>query len=160
MNTNIMKKNNGNSAMPVRSLTGWMDHVLQNNLNRFFNDDFWGADTLLSNSSSVPVNIRETDKTYELQLVAPGLKKEDFKLQLNDDLLTVSFEHNEQNEEEDKKEGWLRKEYRTQSFSRSFNLTDSVDVQKINASYREGILNVTLPKKEGAQRISRNIEIK
>jgi HSP20 family protein len=160
MTTNIMKRTNGETGRPVRSLTGWVDEVLQNKLNRFFNDDHWGFDGLSTNSSAIPVNIRETDKSYELQLVAPGLRKEDFKLQLNGDLLTVSFENNEQNEQQDQNEGWLRKEYRMQSFTRSFNLADTVDVQKINASYNDGILNVTLPKKEGAQRVTKNIEIK
>jgi len=156
MTANIMKRNNGSSAAPTRSLTGWVDQVLQNNLNRFFNDDFWGSDA----ATNVPVNLRETDKNYELDLVAPGLKKEDFKMQLNGDVLNVSFEHKEQDEEEDKKAGWLRKEYRMQSFSRSFNLADTVDAQKIQASYTDGILRVTLPKKESAQRITRDIEIK
>jgi HSP20 family protein len=160
MATNIMKRTNGAPGRPVRSLTGWVDEVLQNNLNRFFNDDYWGFDGLNTNGLTVPVNIRETDRSYELQLVAPGLKKEDFKLHLNGDMLTVSFEHKEQNEQDDKNEGWLRKEYRMQSFTRSFNLADTVDVQKINASYTDGILSVNLPKKEGAQRITKTIEIK
>ncbi|HYC39235.1 MAG TPA: Hsp20/alpha crystallin family protein [Chitinophagaceae bacterium] len=155
MTTGIIKRNNGSSALPVRTLNGWVDQVIQNSLNRFFSDDFWG---FTPGTQTVPVNLRETDKTYELELVAPGLKKEDLRLQVSGDLLTISFEQKERDETEEN--GWLRNEYRMQSFSRSFNLIDTVDVQKIEARYTDGILRVTLPKKESAQRINRNIEIR
>jgi HSP20 family protein len=106
------------------------------------------------------VNVQETDKSYEMDLVAPGLKKEDFKISVNGDMLTVAFEHKEENNQENKEEGWLRREFRMQSFSRSFSLDDSVDMNKIAASYKDGLLHLSLPKKEGAQRINRTIEIK
>lgn len=159
MATNIMRRNQGNPGMPTRSVTSWMDQVFQDNLSRFFNDDFWGFSGL-EQQGSVPVNLRETDKTYELELVAPGLRKEDFKLNVSNDNLTVSFEHKEENEQEKKDEGWLRKEFRMQSFSRSFHLDENVDANKITATYNNGILQLTLPKKENAQKISRTIEIK
>jgi HSP20 family protein len=159
MASNIMRRNQRDTGMPSRSLTGWMDQVFQDNLNRFFNDDFWGF-TGQEMQGNVPVNLRETDKTYELEVVAPGLRKEDFKLNVNNDTLSVSFERKEENSEEKKEDGYLRKEFRMQSFSRSFHLDDSVDVNKIAASYNNGILQLTLPKKENAQKISRQIEIK
>jgi len=153
-----MKRDNGSSNMPS-TFTGLVDQLFQDNLTRFFNDDFWGSGSV-SRSSQVPVNIKETDKTYEMELVAPGLKKEDLKLNVSNDMLTVSFEHKEENNQENENEGWLKREYRHQSFSRSFSLDDTIDANKISAKYQDGVLHLSLPKKEGAQKISKNIEIK
>ncbi len=93
---NIMKRNKGNgSAVASRSLMpfgGLVDSVFGNTLSRFFDDDFWGFNGLVS-SSEVPVNIRETDKSYEMEVAAPGLKKEDFNVNISNNMLTVSFEH-------------------------------------------------------------------
>jgi HSP20 family protein len=161
---NIMKRNNRNSgalattpsAMPF---SGWIDSVLQNALSRFFDDEPWGFDDRL-NSYQVPVNIRETDKAYEMEVLAPGLKKEDFNVDISNNMLTVSFEHKEENKEENKSEGYLRQEYRMQSFARSFALDDTVDADKIMAQYKDGVLHLTLPKKEGAQKITKSIQVK
>ena len=154
----IVRRNNGTSNMPAKTFSSWVDQLLQNNLNSFLNDDNW-AFSASDAHGTVPVNLKETGNTYELELIAPGLKKEDFKLNVSNDLLTVSFEQKEEQQEENQAEGWLRKEFRQQSFSRSFNLGDSVDVNKINAVYNNGILNMTLPKKENAQRLSKTIQV-
>jgi HSP20 family protein len=130
-----------------------------NTLSRFFDDDFWGFNGSLT-SRQVPVNIRETDKTYEMEVVAPGLRKEDFNVSISENMLTVSFEHKEENKEENKSEGYLRQEYRMQAFSRSFTLDDTVDAEKISAQYKDGVLHLSLPKKEGAQRIAKSIQVK
>ncbi len=159
MTNSIIKKTNGTSNLPTRPVTGLIDQLFQNNLNRFFNDDFWGFNGI-EHQATVPVNLKETDKAFEMQLVAPGLKKEDFKLNVTNELLTVSFEQKEEQEQESKNDGWLRKEYKMQSFNRTFNLDDSVDINKISAVYNNGILHLTLPKKENAQRISKSIEVK
>jgi len=158
MNT-LMKRSNGHSNVPATGFSGMVDKIFQDNLSRFFDDGFWGFNGL-DRSANVPVNVRQTDKSYELELVAPGLRKEDFKININGDMLTVSFDHREENNQERKDECWLRKEYRMRSFSRSFNLDDTVDVNKISAKYSDGILQLSLPVKEGAQPISRTIEIK
>ena len=155
--SSIMKRETGNENMPT-TFGGLVDQLFQDNLSRFFNDDFWGFSGL-NRSAQVPVNIKETGKNYEMELVAPGLKKEDLKLNVSGDMLTVSFEHKEENKQENESEGWLKREYKHQSFSRSFNLDDTVDANKITAKYQDGVLHLTLPKKEGAQRISKNIEI-
>ena len=151
--TNIIKKDNGRPA----TFGSVVDQLFQTNMDRFFDDRFWGFNGLQA-PASVPVNIRETDKTYELEVVAPGLRKEDFNLQLTGDALTVSFEHKEQ---ENEKEGnrWLRREYRSRSFLRTFTLDETVDAGKATARYENGVLWLTLPKKEQAQRVSRTIEI-
>ena len=155
--TTVMKRENGSAAMPT-TFSGLVDQLFQDNLSRFFNDDFPGfPGSMIPNN--IPVNIRETDKSYEMELIAPGLKKEDLKLNCTGDQLTVSFEHKEENEQGNKQESWLRREYRHQSFTRSFNLNDSIDANKIAAKYEDGILRLTLPKKEQAQRISKNIEV-
>ena len=159
MTTSIIKRNNGASATPARTLSTWVDQLLQDNLNRFFHDDLWGFSGV-NHQVNVPVNLRETDKTYEMELVAPGLSKQDFKLNVANDMLTVSFERKEEQSQENKDEGWLRREYGLQSFTRSFNLGETVDVNKISAVYDNGILHLTLPKKENAQRMSKTIEVK
>ena len=155
----IIKTNNGNATMPAKTVSNWMDQIFQDNLNRFFNDDFWGFKGL-DHQVSIPVNVRETDKSYEMSLVAPGLRKEDFKLSVTDELLTISYEQKEEQNEENKEEGWLRKEYRMQSFTRNFILDDSVDIDKISASYDNGILHLSLPKKENARKLSKSINVK
>ena len=162
MTTNIMKRN-GAENTPARPATTWVDQLLQDNLNQFFTMDF-PSFGLRKNASTVPVNLKETDKTYEMEIMVPGLQKEDIKLQATNDLLTISYERETKNEENSGKgnseEGWLRKEYRLESFSRSFTLDDTVDVNKISAAYEQGVLKLTLPKKEHAHKISKNIEIK
>ena len=159
MKTSIIKRNNGNTALPSGTASNWVDQLFQSNLNRFFNDDFWGFSGI-DQQVNVPVNVRETGQGYEMSLIAPGLRKEDFKLNVTDDLLTVSYEQKQEHNEESAQEGWLRKEYKMQSFSRSFNLDDSVDVNKITASYDNGVLHLSLPKKENARRITKTIEIR
>ncbi len=156
MNT-LMKRTNG--TVPATTFSGMVDRLFQNNVNRFFDDDFWGFDGV-ARMVNVPVNIRETEKSYELQLVAPGLKKEDFKVNVGADLLTVSFEQAEENNQTGQSEAWLRKEYHKRSFTRSFTLDDAIDANKIEANYTDGILHLTMPKKESAQSVSRTIEIK
>jgi HSP20 family protein len=152
--TNIIKKDNRQPA----TFGSVVDQIFHNNLSRIFDDAFWGFDGLQSRSQ-LPVNIRETDKTYEMEVVAPGLRKEDFQLNVAGDLLTVSFDRKEEKSEENKKNGWLRKEYGVRSFSRSFTLDDTVNADGASAHYQDGILYVSLPKKEHAQQLSRTIQV-
>jgi len=113
-------------------------------LNEFFGDDwFRGVQT----GTRVPaVNIHETNTSYELELAAPGLKKSDFKISVDGDVLTISAEKKEEKEEKHRKV--TRREFNFTSFSRSFTLPDSVDADKIKASYEDGVLKLELPKKE------------
>ncbi|MBN8854247.1 MAG: hypothetical protein BGO55_07615 [Sphingobacteriales bacterium 50-39] len=150
---NIIKKADNRPA----TFGSVVDELFQSNFNRFFDDRLWGFNGLPSDTR-VPVNIVETDTTYEVQVVAPGLKKEDFQLAFTGDTLTVSFEHNDQKMEGDQRK-WIRREYRSTSFSRSFTVDSTVDVEKANARYDNGILSLTLPKREEAKRISRKIEV-
>ncbi len=158
MNT-LMNRTNSNGNMPVTTFSGLVDKIFQGNVNRLFDDDFWGFSNV-SYNVGVPVNLKETDTSYELELAAPGLKKEEFGINVNRDMLTISFEQKEEQNQQNKEEGWLRKEYQKRSFTRIFKLDDAVDANKIEANYTDGILHVSLPKKERAQTISRTIEIK
>lgn len=155
--TNMIKRANGTSPMPF---AGLMDSVFQNNLSRIFDDSLWGPEGSWGRSK-VPVNILEGDRHYELEVIAPGLKREDLQVQINDNLLTVSFEQRDEKVEEGAEDAnWLRKEFLMQAFTRSFTLDDTVDANAIGAAYQDGILKVRLPKKEGAQKISKAIEVK
>jgi len=155
MTTTIAKRQND---MPSVSFGNLVDNMFQNNLRRFFDDNFWDAGHQLP-SASVPVNVRETDQQYELDVIAPGCKKEDFNININDNLLTISFNSKSENTSA-QKAGWVRNEYVRRSFSRSFTLDDTVDVNKINATYTDGVLHLTLAKNEKAKKFSKNIEIR
>ncbi len=157
MSTNqIMKKNNG-SPIQGRSMTNWVDQILQDNLNRFFNDDFFTSGS--KTHFQVPVNFSETDQSFEMELIAPGLRKEDLKINVTGDVLSVSYESTEEQNEKKENEQWLRKEYSMQTFSRSFKLDVTVDMHNISARYQNGILYLSLPKQEKAKRISKSIDV-
>lgn len=119
-------------------------------MNKFFYDDNWS-------NTTAPVNIKETENGYELHLVAPGLKKEDFKINVDDNVLKISFEHKEENKSEGDK--WLRNEYRFRSFKRNFTLNENINAEGITARYNDGILNVMLPKKEATEKTTKDITV-
>lgn len=106
---------------------------------------------------SVPVNVKETESSYELEVVAPGFDKADFNVNLEQQLLTISAE--KQASEQEKKEKHIRKEYSFRSFKRSFTLDDKIDATNIEASYINGILRLNLPKLVTVK-ASKAIEIK
>lgn len=94
----------------------------------------------------VPVNVIETEKSYLLNVVAPGFEKTDFKVNLDSNLLTVSADKKTDSTEETRKE--IRREYSFRSFKRSFTLDEKIDATNIEASYINGVLTLNLPKKE------------
>lgn len=98
-------------------------------------------------SSYVPVNILETEKEFELQVFAPGIKKEDFKISVEKNILSISYDHKEESTENDANK-WVRKEFITKSFKKSYTLNEKIDVTNIAAKFNDGILTVTVPKKE------------
>jgi len=136
--TALMKVQNG-STLP--SLSNWMDE--------WFNRDF---NSLLSpNNWYMPrVNIKETDEHFMLELAAPGMAKSDFDIELDNGFLTISSEI--KHEDKDEQEHYTKREFYHQAFKRSFSLPDSVNMDKVSAEYRDGILFVNLPKKEEAKR--------
>ena len=127
---------------------GILENVVNSNLSHL-NDEL--------KTSSVPVNILETDKSYELHVVAPGLKKEDFKLGIEKNILNISFEQKEENKEQAGK--WIRSEYQMKSFKRSFTLNEKIEASGIAAKYADGVLIVSLPKKEVAEPTAQEIPV-
>jgi len=98
---------------------------------------------------AIPVNIKETEKEYVLEVVAPGMKKEDFKVELNNNMLTISSEKRDEQEENNNEGRFNRREFSYQSFQRSFQLAkDVVDADNIQAKYENGLLHLLIPKRE------------
>jgi HSP20 family protein len=120
---------------------------------RFF-DDFFTRELNQKNQgfnySTLPaVNIKEDENGFIVEMAAPGMKKDDFKIELNQNILSISSELESENKEEN--ERYTRREFSYRSFSRSFNLPDTVDSEKIEAKYKEGVLMLNIPKKEEAK---------
>lgn len=112
-------------------------------VDRFFNDSL----TRSGGSTFVPkTDVVETSNAYEVQLAVPGLNKEDFTIEVNDNFLTVSGERKFQNEKKEKNYHAIETHYG--SFSRSFTLPENVDASKIHAKYNNGILEISIPKDE------------
>lgn len=128
----------------------------------FFNRELfnWGNNNYSSTSTTVPsVNIVENADTYQVQVAAPGMEKNDFEIKLDGQLLTISSSKQDSNESQDG--NYTRREFSYQSFQRSFELPkDVVDQENIQAKYENGLLMLTIPKKEEAkQKPPRLIEI-
>ncbi len=120
---------------------------------QFFENDLfdWSNRNYSSTNTTLPsVNIKESNDGFEVEMAAPGLEKKDFKIELNGDVLTISSEKKVENETKDG-EKFTKREFSYQSFSRSFTLPNTVDEEKINAKYDNGILKVIIPKKEEAK---------
>lgn len=114
-------------------------------LSDFLNEDFFP--TFNGNTGSLPaVNIREDEKAFYLELAVPGMDKKDLHIEVKDDVLTISSEHKEEKQEE--LEGYKRREFSYSSFCRSFYLPEDVNGDKIGANYKDGILNVEIPRLE------------
>src|SRR5438034_9742490 len=125
-------------------------------------NEWFDSSGLLNKVLLVPaVNIAENNNDYKVTVAAPGLKKNDFKINVDGNLLTISAETEETKEEKDD-ERYTRKEYNYSSFSRSFTLPEEVNREKIDASYEDGVLKLTLPKKEEVKKsvASKRIAVK
>lgn len=95
------------------------------------------------------VNVIETKEDFRIEIAAPGLHKEDFKIDLHNNMLTISSEKEEKKEEKDGK--FMRREFGYSSFKRSFTLPNFANTEKVQASHKDGILNIVIPKKEEAK---------
>lgn len=125
-------------------------------INPFFaDDDFFSFPE--NDFTSFRTDIKEVENGYELMAELPGFKKEDIKINIEGDVLTIEAERKEESREE--KEGYVRKERRYGSFRRSFGIED-IDREKIGAEYADGILKLILPKKQEVLPQVTNIEIK
>ncbi len=102
-------------------------------------------------NANVPaVNIKETDTNFGIELAAPGKTKEDFNIEIDHNVLTISSEEKNEKEEKDNRGKYTRREFSYSSFRRAFTLPESVNSDSINATYENGVLHVTLPKREEA----------
>ena len=131
-------------------------------------DDFFGGDVFNTpaargQNASVPaVNVQENENEYLIEVAAPGMKKDDFNVEINNDVLTISAEKEEKNEEKGDDEGYTRREFSYSSFCRSFAIPkNEVDEGKIEATYKDGLLKLKLHKRDEVKpKPARKIEIK
>jgi len=138
---------------------------LANSISNIFDDilsefpSVWNNDINKSERKGfVPVNVKETDKSFELEVIAPGFEKTDFKVSLDQNILTISAEQKKEASTETKR--IVKKEYSYRSFKRSFTINENVDATNINASYINGVLLLNLPKLEPVKPSVTEIEIK
>ena len=129
-------------------------------LDDFFGRDFYPVHYHRNGFKSLPaVNIVEGENGYTIEVAAPGLEKKDFRIDLEKDCLTISSAREESSE--DRNDHYTRREFRYSNFSRSFNLPETADAGNITASHKNGILTVSIPKKEEAKaKPARQIAIK
>lgn len=137
----MLRTNDG--VATLRPFGGLVDDLFNGSLGRWIDEDLGKANLL---GLFPPVNITETKEAYQLDLVAPGLTKEDFKIKLEGSTLFISAEKKEEHKAEDAKH--VRKEYSFRAFKRSFTVDEAIDTAKIDAKYEQGILQVLLPKRE------------
>ena len=136
----------------------------EGNFNSFVDDLFTELPVLFKNEFNqavrkdfVPVNVKETEKSYQLEIVAPGFEKNDFKINLDQSLLTISGEKKNEVKENEKQ---IRREYNYHSFKRSFTIDEKIDATNIDANYVNGVLTLNLPKKEEVKASATEITIK
>ena len=132
---NLVKRNNSNG------------NFFPSLMEEFFRPD-WVGGMQQHNVAVPPVNIRETDNAFEVELSAPGKAKEDFIIELDNELLTISSEQKSENTTQEGK--FTRREFSHASFRRSFTLPETVKEDDITATYENGILKISLPKREEA----------
>jgi HSP20 family protein len=135
-----------------RSINNLLDEIFNRDLPSIFNSNF-------NNGISLPkVNIKETADSFSIEMAVPGFKKTEFQIDVDNGILSISTEKNENNEEYE--EDYTFREFGFSTFKRTFNLPETVEEEFINANYADGILRISLPKKEEAKRkAKRNIEI-
>lgn len=121
----------------------------------FFTRDLmnWGLYNYSTTGTTIPtVNITEEKDSFEVEVAAPGLRKNDFNIELDGNTLTISAEKEEKREQKEPGQRYICREFSYQSFQRSFNLPkDVVDIEKIKAHYEDGVLQLSIPKKEVAK---------
>ena len=132
-----------------RNEANWLPSVFDD----MFKTDWLGGTTNVNSiGTSIPaVNIQETEDNFSVEVAAPGKTKEDFNIELDNDVLTISSEEKKEEETTDKKGRYTRKEFSYTNFKRAFSLPETVDSEKISAVYNSGVLEITLPKKEEAK---------
>lgn len=156
--TTLVKMPKGKEITSKNNVTGlpgfssWFDNFFENSLGTEFLSNFNTGITLPA------VNIKENSDNFILELAIPGMKKSDFTIDVENKVLSISSEVKRENEETN--DNYTRREFGYSSFKRTFTLPDSVESDKVKATYKDGILMVTLPKREEAkQKPPKRIEI-
>lgn len=125
-------------------------NTLPSLVDEFFGDDLFSRFFNENENVTVPsVNVKEGKEEYTIDVAAPGLDRKDFKIDLNNNVLEISSEKEVKEKSDDDK--IMRREFRYSSFKRSFTLPDTANTDKIKASYKDGILSISIPKKEEAK---------
>lgn len=145
-----------NSNQNFNTLDNLMDMFLNNNFVKSMNDEPI-CNTKNSNNMIPPVNIKENESGFNIEVIVPGLSKEEVKLSVKENILTISYDKSETAEAENEKV--LRNEFGNRSFSRSFTLGKRVNAEGIQAKLENGILYITLPKKEEPKPVEVDIAI-
>ena len=137
----------------TRRNAAWLPEVF----NDFFNTDFMPK----ANATAPAINVKESDKGYTVELAAPGMKKEDFNVHINDEgNLIIKMESKHEKNEEDKSTRYLRREFSYSRYEQTLILPDDVEKEQISAKVENGVLTVELPKLVQQQvKVSRQIEI-
>jgi HSP20 family protein len=140
----------------------WFEHgfALPAVFDDFITRDLFKPSFSTTGVSTPAINIIETNDDFRLEMVAPGMKKENFKVEVDKGMLTVSYEHDDNREGERRDWKYTRHEYNYRSFVRSFSLPETVEADRIQAKYEDGILNLILPKRDEARKKpARKIEV-
>lgn len=152
---NLSKRNSGSSA-PSRSVFS----NFFSDMDRFFDNDIlnmpmqWGRQMMANMPAT---NIRESEKDYSIEVAAPGMTKDDFNIDVNDGMLTISCQ--KESDSSDEQDNYTRREYNFSSFSRSFRLPESVKEDDIKAKYNDGILEIKVPKTQEQEKPKKKIKI-
>jgi HSP20 family protein len=139
--------------MPMMRTNSWIPTV--------FNDLFYNDFMPKANATAPAINVKESDRGYTVELAAPGMKKEDFDVHINDDgNLVVKLESKQEKKEEDKNTRYLRREFSYSKYEQTLILPDDVDKNKISAKVDNGVLTVELPKEEETKvKVARQIDV-
>ncbi len=123
--------------------------TLRSMLDDFWNTENWFGKNLVSGGSTPAVNIKESEKNFDIEVAAPGFQKEDFKVDISHGVLTISAETQKETKEEE--DNYTRREFSYSTFSRSFSLPDTVKDDTVKAKYENGLLRLTLEKSASTQ---------
>jgi len=143
----LVRRNRNGNADWLPTWPNWFDDIMTRDLFDWSNSNFSNTGTTLP-----AVNIKETDDRFLVEVAAPGMQKDDFKVELDNNLLTISSERKDEHVEKDG-EKYSKREFSYQSFQRSFSLPQGmVKEDKIEAKYKDGVLHLTIPKTEEAKK--------
>ncbi len=137
---------------------GWTSPFSNNYLSDFFNTDKLLNDDYFAAERMPAVNVIENEKSFEIEVAVPGMKKDDFKVEVKDGMLSIFAETKDEKKEETK--NYTRKEFSCTSFSRLFTLPENVKDGEIDAEYKNGVLNIILPKNKVNINPVKRIEVK